>query len=250
VRPPVDDIPAPPFPAGLRWVNVAPLRMDRQRGRPVLIEFWDVCRPQSLRTLPYVKAWHERYAQDGLRVVSVHCPGFPPGEDEEVVRAAVARLGLEHPVCLDTGFALWRAYDNEGWPARYLWDADGHLAHYHYGEGAYRETELALQDLLGVRREPLAPVHPEDDPEASIVAPTPDRPGAYCGPYAAGAVWAVVDAAGELGVNGAPVPLPAPGAHLLVAHPHHVEGVLELRAGPDVTCLATCFTPGLAPAAP
>ena len=67
----------------------------------------------------------------------------------------MARLQIEHPVCIDLGFELWRAYDNEGWPARYLWDGDGHLAEYHYGEGAYAETELAIQELLGTAREPL-----------------------------------------------------------------------------------------------
>ena len=67
VRAPVDTIPAPPFPRGMPWVNVAPLRMDRQLGRPVLIEFWDFCRVHSLRTLPYVTGWAERYAGDGLR---------------------------------------------------------------------------------------------------------------------------------------------------------------------------------------
>ena len=80
MRPPVDDIPAPPFPVKVPWGNVAALRMDKQHGRPVLVEFWDFCRPSSLRTLPYVKAWHERYAPDGLRVVTVHCPGFAPGD--------------------------------------------------------------------------------------------------------------------------------------------------------------------------
>ncbi|MEA2275363.1 MAG: hypothetical protein QOC78_323 [Solirubrobacteraceae bacterium] len=249
VRPPVDDIPAPPFPADAPWVNVAPLRMDKQRGRPVLIEFWDLCRPSSLRTLPYVKAWHERYAPDGLRVVSVHCPGFPPSADEDAVRAAVARLGIEHPVCIDTAFALWRAYDNEGWPARYLWDGDGHLAEFHYGEGAYRETELAIQELLGVEREPLAPLRPEDDPDARIVVPTPDQPGAYSGPYAAGAVWAILGGAGEVHVDGERRDVAWPGAHRIVEHPQHVEGVLDLRVGDGVTCFATCFTPGPAPTA-
>ena len=82
VRPAVD-IPAPPFPAGLTWVNVASLRMDKQRGRPVLVEFFDVCAPSSLRSLPYLQAWHARYADAGLRVVSVHTPGFAPGRDPE-----------------------------------------------------------------------------------------------------------------------------------------------------------------------
>jgi thiol-disulfide isomerase/thioredoxin len=247
MRPPVDDIPAPPFPAGAAWVNVAPLRMDQQRGRPVLVEFWDFCRPNSLRTLPYVKAWHERYADAGLRVVTVHCPGFPPAEDEAAARAAVARLQISHPVCLDLGFELWRSYDNEGWPARYLWDAQGHLAEYHYGEGGYVETEHAIQELVGVQREVVGPLHPEDDPQAQIVAQTPDQAGAYSGPYAAGGVWAVLAGAGEVAVNGERREVSWPGAHQLLDHPYHVEGVLDLDVGTGVTCYATCFTPGLAP---
>jgi thiol-disulfide isomerase/thioredoxin len=246
VRPPVHDIPAPPFPTTAKWVNVVSLRMDKQRGRPVLVEFWDFCRPSSLRTLPYVKAWHERYAELGLRVVTVHSPGFPPGEDEEAARAAVARLAIEHPVCIDLAFELWRSYDNEGWPARYLWDGDGHLAEYHVGEGGYADTELAIQELVGVGREPIGPLHPEDDPEARIVVPTLDQPGAYCGPYGAGGVWAVLGGAGELHVNGERRPVDAPGAHLLLSHPQHVDAVLDLRIGDGVTCHATCFTPGLA----
>jgi hypothetical protein len=249
VRPPVADIPAPPFPARARWVNVASLRMDQQRGRPVLVEFWDFCRPSSLRTLPYVKAWHERYAPAGLRVVTVHSPGFPPGEDEDAVRGAVARLAIEHPVCIDLGFELWQEYGNEGWPARYLWDREGHLADYHYGEGAYAETELAIQELAGVQRELLDPVRPEDDPQALIVIPTPDQRGAYCGPYEAGGVWAVLGGAGELLVNGEAVAIEHPGARQLLAHPHHVAADLDLRVGEGVTCYATCFTPGLAPPA-
>jgi hypothetical protein len=246
VRPPIQDIPAPPFPTTATWVNVAALRMDKQRGRPVLVEFWDFCRPSSLRTLPYAKAWHERYAAAGLRVVTVHSPGFPPGEDVDAARAAVARLGIEHPVCIDLGFELWRSYDNEGWPARYLWDGDGHLAEYHVGEGGYPETELAIQELLGVEREPLAPLHPEDDPEARIVVPTPEQPGAYSGPYGAGGVWTVLGGAGELQVNGERVAIEAPGAYELLSHPRHVDGVLDLHVGEGLTCYATCFTPGLA----
>lgn len=201
VRPPVDTIAAPPFPRDLEWCNVAPLRMDQQRGRPVLIEFFDVCRPQSLRTLPYLRAWHERYAADGLRVISVHCPGFAPSRDAATVRAAVERLGIEHPVCLDQDLELWDLYDNEGWPARYLWDQQGLLAEFHFGEGGYAETELAVQELLGVQREPLGPLRPEDDPDALIVVPTADQEGPYSGPYVAGAVWLVVSGAGVVTVS-------------------------------------------------
>jgi len=120
VRAPPHAIPAPPFPRELPWINVAPLRMDKQRGRPVLVEFWDFCRVNSLRTLPYLKAWHERYAADGLRVIGVHTGGLPPARDTDAVRAAVARLGIEYPVVVDERLEIWDFYGNEGWPARYL----------------------------------------------------------------------------------------------------------------------------------
>jgi hypothetical protein len=249
VRPPVDTITAPPFPAKLEWVNVAPLRMDQQRGRPVLVEFWDFCRVSSLRTLPYVRAWHERYEEAGLRVVSVHCPGFEPSRDDAEVRAAVERLGIEHPVLIDAQLRLWTAYDNEGWPARYLWAPAerGHVLHdFHYGEGAYAETERAIQALLGVEREPLAPVRPEDDPAARIVYPTPDRAGAWSGPYAAGGVWAVLTGQGTVRANGRAIVVEGAGCYPLVEHDRHTEGVLDLSVGPGVTCHATCFTPGVA----
>src|SRR5580704_13279633 len=104
---------APPFPPGERWLNTPPLRMDELRGRVVLIEFWDFCRPNSLRTLPYLMAWHRRYGADGNFVaVSVHSPGFRASADEQATTAAVARLGIEHAVLLDTDFALWREYEN------------------------------------------------------------------------------------------------------------------------------------------
>ena len=116
-----------------------------------------------MRTLPYLKAWHERYADDGLRIVGVHCPGFDASRDEDAVRAAVERLEIAHPVLIDTEFVLWQDYENEGWPARYLFDGRARLFEFHYGEGAYAETEAAIQELLGVEREPLAPLRPEDD---------------------------------------------------------------------------------------
>jgi hypothetical protein len=245
VRAPEPSIPAPPFPREARWLNSAALRMDRQRGRPVLVEFWDFCRVNSLRTLPYLRAWHERYAEDGLRVIGVHTGAYPPSRDEAEVRAAVARLGIEYPVVIDTDLRVWDDYGNEGWPARYLWDPSGTLFSLHYGEGAYAETEREIQELLGVERDPVPPVRPEDEPGAFVAAQTEDQRGAYSGPYEAGAVWAVTGGSGELRVNGRAVAVEHPGCQLLVDHGQHAEGVLELEAGPGVEVYATCFTPGI-----
>src|SRR4051794_8098167 len=206
MRAPPDAIPAAPFPNGLPWINVAPLRMDKQRGRPVLVEFWDFCRINSLRTLPYVKAWHERYAPHGLRVIGVHTGGWPCSRDPGNVEAAVERLGIEHPVVVDSELQVWDLYGNAGWPARYLWDQQGALFSMHYGEGAYAETELEIAELLGLEDvDPVPPVRPEDEPDVLLPAQTADEPGAYEGPYEAGGVHVVCNGAGELRVNGRPV---------------------------------------------
>jgi thiol-disulfide isomerase/thioredoxin len=249
VRPPIDSIQAPPFPVASEWLNSPALNMTELRGRPVLIEFWDFCRPNSLHTLPYLKAWHERYAADGLVVVSVHSPGFRASANERSVRAAVARLGIEHAVMLDSNFALWQDYENAGWPGRYLWSPDGMLADYHYGEGAYAECEHAICALLELEREPLAPLRPEDEPDAILVVPSEDRlTEPFSGPYEAGAAWAVLDP-GRPGalveVNGRQLAVEHPGAHLLAHHERHARGELAVELGPGVRCDGVCFTPGL-----
>ena len=240
------EIAAPPFPRELPWVNVAPLRMDKQIGRPVLVEFWDFCRPNSMRTLPYVREWHRRYAGDGLRVIGVHASGFPPSASEEAVRAAVERLAVDWPVAIDVDYGVWEWYGNQGWPARYLWDQRGTLFEFHYGEGAYDETERAIQELLGLERELVEPLRPEDAPDARLEPQSEDREGPYSGPYAAGGVWAVLAGAGTVTANGRTIDVPAPGAYALVEHDRHTEGELDLVLGDGVTCLATCFTPGVA----
>jgi thiol-disulfide isomerase/thioredoxin len=247
MRPPADfDVLAPPFPREAEWVNVATLRMDQQRGRPVLVEFWDFCRVNSLRTLPYLKAWHERYSADGLRVVGIHSAGFEASRDPDAVRAAVERLGIEYPVMIDAQLEAWDAYGIQGWPSRYLWDGEGQLADFHVGEGGYAEAEQAIQRLLGVEREPLAPVRPEDAPGALLEPQTEDVAGPYSGPYEAGGVWAVLEGEGEVVANGRVIAVTEPGCYPLLEHPHHTAGVLDLQVGAGVTCHATCFTPGTA----
>jgi thiol-disulfide isomerase/thioredoxin len=254
LRAPVDTIAAPLFPRNLPWVNVPAGGQVSviQRDRPLLVEFWDFARPHSMRTLPYIKAWHERYGEEGLRVVGVHSPGFDLSREESAVRAAVARLGIEYPVLIDAELELWQEYENEGWPARYLFDGRARLFEYHFGEGGYEETERAIQELLDVEREPLAPLRAEDVPGAALIAPTAEQPGAYSGAYEAGGVWAVLDGAGTVrasdGASGAQAELEivAPGAYPLFEHARHSEGVLRLELGAGVSCAATCFTPGLA----
>src|SRR4051795_12670717 len=174
MRAEIPSISAPPFPRKLPWANVGSLRMDQQQGRVVLVEFWDFCRVNSLRTLPYLKAWHGRYADAGLRIVGVHTGGFPPSRVEANVRRAVARLEIPWPVAIDTELEVWDIYGNEGWPARYLWDSEQILHSLHYGEGAYEETEREIQGLLGVERERLAPLRPEDRPGVLLAPQTPD----------------------------------------------------------------------------
>ena len=245
-RPPVDHIPAPPFPRQAQWVNVAMLRMDQQRGHPVLIEFFDFCRANSIRTLPYLSAWAERYREDGLRVIGVHTAGFAPSADPAAVVEAVARLGIEYPVVIDAEMEIWQEYENLGWPARYLFNQDGRLFDYHYGEGAYDETELAIQELLGVQRPLVEPIRPGDVPGAPLVVQSDDVIGPYSGPYEAGEVWAVLDGDGEVQANGETVTVDHPGAYRLIAHEVSTAGVLALEVGDGVTCHAVCFTPGVA----
>lgn len=246
MRSPVDTIAAPPFPKDLRWVNVAPLRMEQQARRPVLIEFWDVCRPSSHRTLPYLRAWHERYSEAGLRVIGVHSPGFEAGRDEDRVRDAVARMGIAHPIVLDHDFLIWKAYATPGWPSRYLFAPRLKLFEVHHGEGDYHGTERAIQELLEID-EPLTPLaDPADDDDTPIVVPTADAEGPYSGPYEAGEAWVVVDRPGTVTVNGEAHELDRIGAHRVIRHERHTAGELTVAAGPEARVLMTAFLPGLA----
>lgn len=182
VRAPTDvDIHAPEFPPRMDWLGVAFLRMDRLLGtHAVLLEFWDFARINSLRTLPYLKAWHERYADAGLQVIAVHSPGYTFGRERDVVARAVERLEVPFPVCLDPDFEVWQIYENRGWPGRYLFDRRGLLRYWHYGEGDYDGTELAVQEALREidpdvsLPEPLEPLRPEDAPGVLLEAQSPD----------------------------------------------------------------------------
>ncbi len=228
------------------WINAEALEMSRPLARPMLVEFWDFCRANSLRTLPYLKVWHERYASAGLRVIGVHAPGFEPSRDPDAVRAAVVRLELRHPIVVDTEHEIWRRYGNLGWPARYLFDEQGLLSDYHYGEGAYDETERAIQRLLGLEGPTAPALRGEDEPGARLDVQSEDVSGPYSGPYQAGGVWAVLDGRGSVTANGRAISVEHPGCYELISHPRSTHGELALELAPGVRCHAVCFTPGLA----
>jgi AhpC/TSA family len=170
----------PEFPQGLRWVNVAFLRMAQQIGRPILVEFFDIARINSRRTQPYIRAWYERYSELGLRVIGVHSPGYSFGRDEKTALRAIEQMGIPYPVVLDSDFAVWREYGNRGWPARYVFDRRGVLRFVHWGEGEYGETERVIQELMLEADdeldlpELLEPLRPEDAPGAQMEPQTAD----------------------------------------------------------------------------
>jgi len=132
------------------WLGSEPLTADALQGRVVAVDFWTYSCVNWLRTLPYVAAWDERYRDRGLVVVGVHAPEFGFEHDLDNVRRAVADLGVGYPVVLDNDFTIWRSFENHYWPAVYLVGRDGQIGFRHFGEGAYEETERAIQQLLGV----------------------------------------------------------------------------------------------------
>ena len=132
------------------WLNSEPLTAAGLRGFDVLINFWTYSCVNWLRTLPYLTAWNERYRDRGIVIVGAHAPEFGFEHDLDNVRRATTELGIDYPVVIDNDFAIWRAFDNHYWPAVYLVDCVGRVRFQHFGEGAYEETERAIQQLLGI----------------------------------------------------------------------------------------------------
>ncbi|MFL5951216.1 MAG: thioredoxin [Gaiellaceae bacterium] len=137
----------PGFGAATGWLNSAPLIGQELRGRVVLVDFWTYTCVNWLRTLNYLRAWSEKYA-DGLVVVGVHTPEFPFEHDVDNVRAAADDLNVSYPIAVDNAYGVWDAFANNYWPAVYLADSDGHIRHHQFGEGGYDECERVIQQLL------------------------------------------------------------------------------------------------------
>jgi hypothetical protein len=263
------EIYVPEFPPGTRWLNAPFVRVSTLLGRAVsLVWFWDCASLNSLRALPYVREWHRRYSQAGLRVIGVHSPQFDFGAKPEIVERALARLEIEFPVALDSSFETWRLYGNEVWPALYQWDRRGVLRHHHFGEGGYEETERAIQELLREidetvkLPEPMTPLRETDRPDALVQVPTPhvyledDRSArevragdSLCIRYSGAEAAAVIDGVGgaELELDGEPLRelrFDGPGLYTLVRSERHEQHGLRLRFRNAARVYAFSFAPG------
>jgi thiol-disulfide isomerase/thioredoxin len=138
----------PSYEGATGWINSEPLTPESLRGRVVLTQFWTFTCINWLRTLPYVRAWSEAYAGDGLVVVGVHTPEFEFEHDPDRVRHAVEEMRIAYPVALDPDYAVWSAFSNHFWPAVYIADAEGRIRYHHFGEGEYAMAEMVVQQLL------------------------------------------------------------------------------------------------------
>ena len=138
----------PPMEGATGWLNSPPLTPDALRGKVVAVDFCTYTCINWLRTLPYVRAWSENYADQGLVVVGVHTPEFSFEHDAENARRALAEMHVEFPIALDSDYAVWNAFTNHYWPALYLIDADGKIRHHRFGEGDYERSEKMIQQLL------------------------------------------------------------------------------------------------------
>jgi hypothetical protein len=159
----------PSFGGASGWLNSAPLTPEGLRGKVVAVDFCTYTCINWLRSLPYVRAWSERYAGDGLVTIGVHTPEFSFEHNFDFIRRALAEMNVRYPIAVDNDYAVWEAFSNHYWPALYLVDAEGRIRHHKFGEGDYDESERAIQQLLaeagaaGVRRdvEPVEGLGPE-----------------------------------------------------------------------------------------
>ena len=257
-----------PFPPDTDWIGEPPQFERALAAGPALVHFFDFAQLNSVRALPYLVAWRERYREAGLAVLGVHSPRFPFTRAATAVAEALPRLGVSWPVALDPGMRIWREYEPHGWPALFLWGRGGALRWYHLGEGEYLATEEAIQEALRDATPngyelppPLEPLRPSDAPGAKVVAPTPElfpgggperpwRPEAQAEPlefdYEAGGAYAALDGRGEIiarldGARLDPIAVSHPGLYELIAHQRTERHSLALEASPGVSIYSLQF---------
>jgi thiol-disulfide isomerase/thioredoxin len=145
------------------WLNSAPLTAADLEGKVVLVDFWTYTCINWLRTVPYVRAWADRYKEQGLVIIGVHTPEFSFEADVDNVRRSAQERGLTYPIAIDNDRAIWHGFGNHYWPALYFIDAAGQVRHHHFGEGNYEESEMRIRQLLaaagsggGIDRAPVS----------------------------------------------------------------------------------------------
>src|SRR2546425_696232 len=143
-----DEGPMPDLDGAVTWLNSAPLSSKSLRGKVVLVNFWTYSCINSLRELPYMKAWAAKYKDAGLVVIGVHAPEFGFEKDQANVKNAVSDLRVAFPVPIDSDHSIWSAFRNEYWPADYFIDRRGRIRYHHFGEGEYEKSERVIQELL------------------------------------------------------------------------------------------------------
>ncbi|PZM12518.1 cytochrome c biogenesis protein DipZ [Rhizobium tubonense] len=138
----------PSLDGAVQWLNSPPLTAESLKGKVVLVDFWTYSCINCLRAIPYVKAWADKYKDQGLVVIGVHAPEFAFEKNVDNVKQAIGDLKIDYPVAVDNNYAIWRAFDNQYWPAHYFIDAEGRVRHHHFGEGEYDQSEHVIQQLL------------------------------------------------------------------------------------------------------
>jgi len=138
----------PSLSGATEWINSPPLTPEGLRGKVVLVDFWTYTCVNWTRTLPYVRAWAEKYKAQGLVVIGAHTPEFPFEKDLDNIRDAIKVMNVNYPIAVDSDYAIWRAFDNNYWPAVYIADVNGTLRFHHFGEGNYDGIEHTIQRLL------------------------------------------------------------------------------------------------------
>ena len=138
----------PSLSGATEWLNTPPLTPEGLRGKVVLVDFCTYTCVNWLRTLPYVRAWADKYRDDGLVVIGAHTPEFPFERDLDNIRWALKEMDVRYPIAVDSDYGVWRAFDNNYWPAVYIADANGRIRYHHFGEEAYAEQERVIQGLL------------------------------------------------------------------------------------------------------
>jgi cytochrome c biogenesis protein CcdA/thiol-disulfide isomerase/thioredoxin len=138
----------PGLDGAVSWLNSPPLSRKQLKGKVIVIDFWTYSCINCLRSIPYVEAWSEKYKNDGLVVIGVHTPEFAFEKDRSNIAKAVTDLKITYPVAIDSDYLIWKAFNNEYWPAHYFIDAQGSIRYHHFGEGKYAESEEVIQQLL------------------------------------------------------------------------------------------------------